>query len=127
MNYAVENFIDDLPAPFQVLTRRLQALLLSLDPAMVESFKWQVPFYSYQGLLCYLNPQLKKGHVALGFVHGTRLPDPTGLLTGTGKAIRHVLVRTEADIFQPAVLDLLQAALAANREAGRQRPSNSPR
>lgn len=31
-------------------------------------------------------------HVNLGFNRGTELPDPTGLLAGTGKMIRHVRV-----------------------------------
>ncbi len=39
----------------------------------------------------YLMPQ--KDYVNLGFYHGANLPDPNGLLEGTGKALRHVKVR----------------------------------
>ncbi|WP_072053087.1 DUF1801 domain-containing protein [Hymenobacter terrenus] len=114
MNESVECFLDELPAPLQSVTRRLQALLVSLAPAVREEFRWNIPFYSFHGALCYLNPQPKRGHVVLGFVRGTALSDPAGCLTCRGKTVRHVLLRTEAAVFEPAVLTLLQAALAAN-------------
>src|SRR5688572_2624511 len=34
-----------------------------------------------------------KAHVNVGFFHGARLPDPAGLLQGTGKRMRHVKIR----------------------------------
>jgi hypothetical protein len=33
---------------------------------------------------------LHRAHINLQFPHGTDLPDPAGLLEGTGKAMRHV-------------------------------------
>lgn len=40
----------------------------------------------------YIMPQ--RGHLNLGFCRGTALPDPNGLLEGTGKALRHVKLRS---------------------------------
>src|SRR4051812_31911259 len=37
-------------------------------------------------------------HVNLGFPMGTALPDPGGLLRGTGKACRHVRLQSLADL-----------------------------
>jgi hypothetical protein len=34
-----------------------------------------------------------RAHVNVGFFHGTALPDPAGLLEGTGKYMRHVKVK----------------------------------
>ena len=34
-----------------------------------------------------------RAHVNVGFFHGAALPDPTGLLKGTGKYMRHVKVK----------------------------------
>ncbi|WP_374438371.1 DUF1801 domain-containing protein [Inhella sp.] len=34
-----------------------------------------------------------RAHVNLGFFHGTALPDPTGLLEGSGRFMRHVKLR----------------------------------
>jgi hypothetical protein len=34
-----------------------------------------------------------RAHVNVGFFHGAALPDPAGLLEGTGKYMRHVKVK----------------------------------
>jgi len=49
-------------------------------------------------------------HVNVGFFHGNDLPDPGGLLQGTGRFMRHVKVPVGRD-FDPAPLAaLVQAA-----------------
>jgi len=55
-----------------------------------------------------------RGHVNLMFVRGVDLKDPSGLLEGSGKAIRHVKLRTPADVDTPAVRRLI--AQATKRE-----------
>jgi hypothetical protein len=57
------------------------------------------------------------GHVNLGFNRGAELPDPSARLRGTGKAIRHVRLTAPADLADPALRALLQAAVAASRRA----------
>jgi len=56
-------------------------------------------------------------HVNLGFYRGAALPDPTGLLQGTGKAMRHLAVRQVAEIAAPAIRALLIAARDERRAA----------
>lgn len=50
--------------------------------------------------------------VSLHFMRGNGLPDPDGLLEGSGKALRHVKLRSQADLDErtPALRALLQAA-----------------
>ena len=50
--------------------------------------------------------------VNLGFYQGAALPDPEGLLEGTGARLRHVKVRTVEEAERPALRALLAAALA---------------
>jgi hypothetical protein len=50
------------------------------------------------------------GHVNLGFFRGTSLPDPEGLLTGTGKALRHVKLTSPDQVSAPAIRALIEAA-----------------
>jgi hypothetical protein len=40
----------------------------------------------------------RNGALELGFIHGASLPDPHGLLKGSGKAKRHVALRSEGDL-----------------------------
>ncbi len=55
--------------------------------------------------------------VNLGFYRGTDLPDPEGLLEGTGARMRHVKIRSLDDARGPAVQALVAAAYAERRGA----------
>jgi hypothetical protein len=39
-----------------------------------------------------------KAHINLGFMRGSELPDPAGILEGTGKLMRHVKIRQKSDL-----------------------------
>src|SRR5215471_2532793 len=49
-------------------------------------------------------------HVNVGFFHGAALPDPAGLLQGTGKFMRHVKLRPGATTSTAALSRLIDAA-----------------
>jgi hypothetical protein len=57
--------------------------------------------------------------VNLGFWLGALLPDPDGLLEGSGKTARHVKIRAATDLDRPGVRGLIRAAVAlAERPEG---------
>ncbi len=58
---------------------------------------------------------VQTSHINLGFYHGASLPDPAGLLEGTGKALRHVKIRDVAATRNRAVAALLREAIADRR------------
>lgn len=47
-------------------------------------------------------------HVNLQLADGALLDDPTGIVEGTGKRIRHVKCRSVADVARPALRTLLE-------------------
>lgn len=49
-------------------------------------------------------------HASVGFFRGATLPDPEGLLEGTGKAMRHVKLRPGRAIDERALSELIVAA-----------------
>jgi hypothetical protein len=51
-----------------------------------------------------------RAHVNVGFFHGTELEDPTGLLEGTGKRMRHVKVKPGVDLDSAALAALITTA-----------------
>ncbi len=51
-----------------------------------------------------------RAHAAIGFFQGASLPDPAGLLVGSGKRMRHVKLRWGAEIDEEAVAALIAAA-----------------
>ena len=54
-------------------------------------------------------------HVSVGFFDGADLPDPAGLLQGAGKHMRHVKLRGDHAIDEPALWALIAAAYAHTR------------
>jgi Domain of unknown function (DU1801) len=64
----------------------------------------------YADQVCMLMPT--KAGVNLGIAYAIELPDPKKLLEGTGKLHRHVKLKSESDLGNPALKNLLKAALA---------------
>jgi len=50
------------------------------------------------------------GHVNIGFNHGAELDNEKGLLQGTGRRVRHITIKSAADLRNPAVRKYLRAA-----------------
>lgn len=63
-------------------------------------------------------------HAAIGFFEGASLPDPEGLLEGQGKRMRHVKLRSPADLDRRGLLELIVAAYHDMRQ--RLGPSEAP-
>ena len=61
-----------------------------------------------RGMFCGIGPM--KAGINLYFHQGVKLPDPDGLLEGTGKGMRHVKIRSRADIRPAALKKLVRAA-----------------
>ncbi|HKO59013.1 MAG TPA: DUF1801 domain-containing protein [Thermoanaerobaculia bacterium] len=53
-------------------------------------------------------------HVNLGFYRGASIPDPHGLLEGTGNVSRHIKLWTLADLEKPHLDELIRAAMAGS-------------
>jgi Domain of unknown function (DU1801) len=50
--------------------------------------------------------------VSLFFFEGVHLADPTRLLRGSGRQVRHIVLKSADDLDLPAVKDLMQEALS---------------
>ncbi len=68
-----------------------------------------------------------RSYVNLGFNRGALLPDPNGVLTGTGKLIRHITIRNENDLNRPLVRRYLQAAIEQANQVPRGEPGHASR
>jgi hypothetical protein len=102
------------PAVREIATAA-RAVILSVDPDLTELFHpghWTVSYGSGQKMsemICYLSGH--KDSINLGFARGAHLPDPAGLLRGTGKNMRHIKFKPGDTVDTPAVRALIQSAL----------------
>jgi hypothetical protein len=51
-----------------------------------------------------------RSHVNVGFFHGASLADPTRLLQGTGKFMRHIKLRLKTPVDTESIRKLIEAA-----------------
>ena len=120
----VSGFLGEYPAAVSDLSRRLRAIVRAAIPGAREELDrpGRVIGYGfgpgYSGLVCTIIPS-KKG-VKLGVVHGARLPDPQGLLEGSGKQHRYVAFSKPADLEKAGLKELLRAAVTVWQERSKQ-------
>src|SRR5204862_7403165 len=60
---------------------RVRALIKQADPEVVEEWKWSVPVWSHDGLIC--TGETYKSVVKLTFAKGASLKDPSGLFNSS--------------------------------------------
>jgi hypothetical protein len=95
---------------------RVRALIKQADPDVVEEWKWNVPVWSHDGLIC--TGEAYKSVVKLTFARGAALADPSGLFNSSldGKVRRAIDVREGDDIDEAAFKTLIRAAAALNAQ-----------
>jgi hypothetical protein len=107
---SVEEFLANLPADVQAITRELCVIAGKNMPGAHEFIYHEAVGYSVNDSpfdrICYIAPQ-KKGYVNFGFFFGAGLADPKKLLIGEGKRLRHVKVWSVDEAKNPALGKLI--------------------
>jgi hypothetical protein len=98
---------------------RIRGLVKQALPDVVEEWKWQVPVWSRDGILC--TGEAYQSVVKLTFPKGAKLEDPAGLFNSSlaGNARRAIDIREGDEIDEAAFKALMQAAAAMNKPSAR--------
>lgn len=99
---------------------RLRTLVRQADPGVVEEWKWSIPVWSHDGLIC--TGETYKNHVKMTFAKGAQLKDPAGLFNSSleGNVRRAIDFHEGEKIHEEALKALIRAAVALNgSKAGR--------
>ncbi|HLL45127.1 MAG TPA: DUF1801 domain-containing protein [Longimicrobiaceae bacterium] len=108
-----EDVLASFPADVGALAEEMRAFIRGAVPGVEERAYpvWRgIGYHDAQcGYFCGLFPDREE--VRLGFEHGASLPDPEGLLTGSGKRVRYVVLRPGHAAPRDAIRELLDAAL----------------
>jgi hypothetical protein len=99
---------------------RVRQLIKEADPEIVEEWKWVkptnpgTPVWSHNGLVC--TGETYKNAVKLTFSKGASLEDPSRLFNSSldGKVRRAIDIREGDQINEPALKELIRAAVALN-------------
>jgi hypothetical protein len=105
-----DDYLDDQPPRNRAIIRGLRRFVKRVEPGLAESVKW--------GNGCWLKGKVPVSyvysapdHVQFGFIRGSALKDPRGLLVGNGQYVRHVKVHKPSDIDEAAFKALLRQAV----------------
>jgi hypothetical protein len=100
---------------------RLRALIKQADPKVVEEWKWEIPVWSHDGLIC--TGETYKNVVKLTFAKGASLDDPSGLFNSSleGRVRRAIDFREGDNVNEKALKTLIRAAVALNTSSAKNR------
>ena len=99
--------------------RRIRALMTAADPGIVEEWKWDVPVWSRDGIVC--TGETYKKAVKLTFPKGASLADPARLFNSSleGNVRRAIDIHEGEAIDADALKALVRAAVELNKSRGR--------
>src|SRR4051812_28514993 len=94
----------------------MRKLIHEADPEVVEEWKWDVPVWSHDGILC--TGESYKSAVKLTFAKGASVRDPAGLFNSSleGNTRRAIDFREGGKVNEKAFKALIQAAVAVNKK-----------
>ena len=116
----VDRLLGEHPPELQAIERALRATIRTAFPGAVEQVDFANKLIAFgrsmkmRGLLFAIIAH--KSHVNLQLADGADLPDPDGLIEGTGKRIRHVKIRSVEAASSAPVVAIVEAQLAARPE-----------
>ena len=94
---------------------RIRTLMKEADPGVVEEWKWSVPVWSHDGLIC--TGETYKNAVKMTFAKGAALKDPSHLFNSSleGNTRRAIDFREGEKINEEALKALVRAAVTLNK------------
>jgi hypothetical protein len=112
----VDRLLADHSVELQAIERALRSTIRAAFPDAVERVDFGNRLIAFgrsmkmRGLLFAIIAHQE--HVNLQLADGAVLPDPTGIVEGTGKRIRHVKIRSVEGASAAPVIALIEAQLA---------------
>jgi len=97
---------------------RLRKVIKQADPDVVEEWKWNIPVWKHDGMIC--TGETYKAAVKTTFARGAALKDPSKLFNSSlkGGTRRAIDFRQGEKINEKALKDLVRAAVTLNLSKG---------
>jgi hypothetical protein len=98
---------------------RLRRLIKEADPDVAEEWKWDVPVWSHDGIIC--TGEAYKKVVKMTFARGAAVKDPKRLFNSSleGNTRRAIDFHQDETIDEAGLKALIRAAVAVNQEKDR--------
>ncbi|MDZ7871671.1 MAG: DUF1801 domain-containing protein [Rheinheimera sp.] len=106
---AIDDWFAAKPAPLGDIARHWFGMLRQCGPDVQELMHDGHPT-ACVGTAAFAEVNVFTAHVNMGFFLGALLPDPQGLLLGSGKFMRHVKLKPAEPVDAATLLQLIQTA-----------------
>ena len=102
---------------------KLRAMIKAADPDVVEEWKWDIPVWSHDGIVC--TGETYKTHVKTTFAKGAFVKDPSKLFNSSleGNLRRAIDIHEGETIDAAAFKALFRAAVALNGSVKKKTPA----
>src|SRR6202522_383017 len=105
---------------------RMRKLIKEADPDAVEEWKWGIPVWSHDGIIC--TGETYKKVVKLTFAKGASLKDPARLFNSSLEGnVRRAIDIPEGEEVEGANFNALGRQAAALNSSGRSKPAKKAR
>ncbi len=124
-----EKLLTRYSPEIRTIASKMRVSVLKVFPNALEKtyWGWSNTWYGFseksRDMVFSINPI--KSYVQLYFLRGSELLDPDGLLEGTGKKLRHVNIRSAAELKNPKLTRLMKRAIAHRKRQGKSEKSRS--
>jgi hypothetical protein len=115
----IDERIEELDGWRGAMLARLRSLVKESDPEVVEEWKWNVPVWSHDGMIC--TGEAYKSVVKMTFAKGASLKDPSGIFNSSleGNTRRAIDFHEGEKINEKALKALVRAAVTLNKSKAR--------
>lgn len=96
----------------------IRALIKQADPKIIEEWKWEIPVWSHNGIIC--TGEVYKNAVKMTFAKGASLNDPAKLFNSSleGKVRRAIDFHQGGKVNAGALKNLIRDAVKQNTALG---------
>lgn len=110
------DWYKDQSASQKKIISKLKRIVNAVEPSLVESSKWTNGVWLRDDRpIIYIHTE--PDHVQLGFFAGSTLSDPTNILRGKGKHVRHIRIEGLQDVDEAALTTMVRKAVKGQRGA----------
>ena len=88
---SIDQWLSRAPEALQPLLTKLRGIITAHPAGFAEQVKWAYPYYTLNCKEAFSIMWHSK-HVGLELWNGVFLPNPSGLIVGTGKKARHIKI-----------------------------------
>lgn len=111
----IKNYIESFQDWRGETLTTLYACILKADPQIKQEWKWSVPVFTYNGLVCAISAF--KNHVKINFFKGVKLKDPDKLINAglDSKSFRSIDFFVEDKVPEEQLIHLVREAIRINK------------